>query len=225
MPVRTRTMYSSDEESDDDGPCPGPLNPFNDRDWFLHERYHQIREGTRNVGFHGNARYPRVMVVTKSHRCPISCFRDERYPTADDDPPDETKLYMTCHVATVAVANYRTLGPPEVGDVQSPADYVVKLKAAFEPKKTEIREEVNKAKRQPGIEDININLRVVTTLSTLTDRQRVTGNFTQSLTTRNLAGVEETVDQLFDECVGFLIDYIDNYCQVHEPRCSFSITI
>ena len=219
-------MYS-DEESDDDGLCPGPLNPFDVREWFLHECYHQNTEGRyRSVQFHANARYPTVGVVTKSHLCPISCFRDDRHPSRHPIPshPDARKLYMICHVATLAVANYRSVAP-EPGDVESPADYVVKLKAAFEPKKTEIQEEVNNAKRQPDIQEMNISLRVIITMSTLTDRQKAIATYTQALTTRNLAEVEETVGGLFDECVEFLLAYMDDYCQTNEPRCALSLTL
>ena len=218
--------WSSDEESDEsENVCTGPEDPFNRVDWVDHEHYHQITEGRyRNVEFHASTRHPTVSVVTKNRLCPISCFYKPRHPEDWLDPPDETKLFMTCHVATLDVGNYRSL-QPEAGDIRSPPDYLVNLKAAFEPKKREIQEELTQAKGQPGIEDMNIHLRAIITHSSLSGERGNVAEYTQALTTNNLARVEETIGPLFDECVNFLLAHIENIMTRDEPCCSFTFII
>ena len=214
--------WSSDEESDEsENICTGPEDPFKVVDWVDHEHYHQITEGRyRNVEFHTSTRHPTVSVVTKNRLCPISCFYDSRDPLESD----ETKLFMTCHVVTLDVGNYRSL-VAAAGDIRSPPDYLVKLKAAFEPKKREIQQELTQAKGQPGIEDMNIHLRVIITHSSLSGERGNVAEFTQALTTNNLARVEETIVPLFDECVNFLLVHMESIMTRDEPMCSFTFII
>lgn len=220
--------YNSGEEEeeesgydDDDDVCNGgPANPFDARDWCLHEKFHQASEGRyRNVQFHASRQYPEVLTVTMEHLCPITCFLDEDRMAQDDET-----VTMTCHVASLNAINYGSL-PPLEDTIRPDAEYVEMFKAAFEHKKTEIQEEVTKVMAErPDVEGMNITLRVVMTQSALRGRRDVTSTYTRGLSTRDLDRVEQGVGRLLDECVDYLLEHIDHYCQ-QEPRASFNIVI
>lgn len=199
--------------------CSGPAVPFDSRNWYLHEKFHQMREGRYpNVLFHASRRYPDAMTVTMEHVCPITCFLDDR-------SQDDETVTMTCHVASLTVANYAS--PPPEGDIViSHAEYIERLQAVFECKKTEIQQEVAKVKeeRSANVENMNISLRVITVRSALMDRRNVTATYLRGLVTRDIDRVEEIVGRLFDECVNYLTVEINQYCQ-QEPQSSFTLVI